>query len=347
MADTVQSIIWRGDHVAILDQRLLPTREVYLECRTCEEVATAIRTLAVRGAPAIGIAAAMGLALAGCTSDVDTPDELIRRVHAAAEQLLHTRPTAVNLQWALTRMLRHCHTTPDATVASMRQMLIDEALRIQHEDIENNRMLGRTGAHLISDGATVMTICNTGSLATGGFGTALGVIRAAAAEGKRVTVVACETRPLLQGSRLTAWELRCNRIPYLLITDSMAAWYMRTHRVDLVIAGADRIAANGDVANKIGTYGLAVLAAAHQVPFVIAAPCATFDLTIESADGIPLEERSADEVRTMAGISIAPSDAPVWNPAFDIVPHSYIHAIITERGIIHPPFQVAIQNLCS
>jgi len=344
-ADAVRSIIWQEDHVAILDQRALPLREEYLVCRTVDDIADAIAQLAVRGAPAIGIAAAMGISLAASTTVAADINELRTVVHLAAKRLALTRPTAVNLRWAIERMLRCCEALHGDTIESLRQALVAEALRIQQDDIASNKALAAHGQIYIPDHATIMTICNTGSLATGGFGTALGVVRAAVQQGKQVFVVACETRPLLQGARLTAWELRQDNIPYILITDSMAAWYMKTHKVDLVIAGADRIAANGDTANKIGSYALAVLAREHRIPFLIAAPCSTFDHTMQSGDNIPIEERKPEEVLSIAGIPVAPHDATVWNPAFDVVPHDYIHAFITDRGIINPPFAPAIQTM--
>lgn len=331
----------------ILDQRSLPLREEYLICKNADDIAEAIRQLAVRGAPAIGIAAAMALALAAKKSSAEDVPSLKKELRTVAEHLIQTRPTAVNLIWALDRMMRCCDDASLGTVSSLQQKLVQEALHIQEEDVRNNRALSFFGQELLPDSGTVMTICNTGSLATGGYGTALGVVRAATEKGKRIHVVACETRPLLQGARLTAWELSRDRIPYTIITEGAAAWYMTIKGVDIVLAGADRIAANGDTANKIGTYGLAVLAHKHDIPFIIAAPCATFDTAIECAAQIPIEERSPDEILTFAGIRIAPPDARVWNPAFDIVPHDYIHAFITEKGILRPPFAESICAICT
>jgi len=331
--------------VRILDQTKLPGQEIYLECRDLDSVAAAIRRLSVRGAPAIGVVAALALALEARKAQATQPHELIAQLEQMCRRLQATRPTAVNLQWALARMMRRVQSEQSQAVADLQLVLAQEAQRILAEDIAANKAMGACGQEIVPDPATVITICNTGSLATAGHGTALGVIRSAVAQGKRVQVVACETRPLLQGARLTAWELHRDGIPFVLITDSMAGHYMRRRGADLVIAGADRIAANGDTANKIGTYTLAVLAREHALPFYIAAPLATVDITIDSGDMIPIEERAASEVTCLAGQRLAPVQASVWNPAFDVVPHEYISGIITERGILRPPLSEAIRTI--
>lgn len=341
----IRAIAWQDDHIRILDQTRLPEQEIYLECRDLESVAAAIRCMAVRGAPAIGVAAALALALESQKLRTTQRQEFITQLDQMCRRLQATRPTAVNLQWALGRMLRRVQAEHSADVAGLQCLLREEALCILEEDIATNRAMGTCGQEIIPDPATVITICNTGSLATAGYGTALGVIRSAVARGKRVLVVACETRPLLQGARLTAWELHKDGIPFVLITDSMAGHYMRCRGADLVITGADRIAANGDAANKIGTYSLAVLAREHRLPFYVAAPLSTIDATIAGGDLIPIEERAASEVVCFAGQRIAPEQAAVWNPAFDVVPNKYIAGIITERGILRPPFTEAIRRL--
>lgn len=307
---------WAGDRLELLDQRELPAREVWLSLRTWEQVAEAIRTMAVRGAPAIGVAAAYGMALAALAGD-----DLV----AARQGLAYTRPTAVNLFWALERMAR----------AEGRS---DEAQRIEAEDLAMNQAIGRHGATLVNLGARVLTVCNTGALATAGHGTALGIIRTAHADGKEVFVYSCETRPRMQGLRLTAYELTYEGIPFASIADGAAASLMAAGKVDLVVAGADRIAANGDTANKIGTYALAVLARHHGVPFVIAAPVSTLDVTLPDGSGIPIEEREAEELTEIDGVRVAPAGCPVFNPAFDVTPGPLISAIVTESGVHRPPY---------
>ncbi len=344
-ADTVQAIAWRDDHIRILDQTLLPSQEVYIESRNFETIADAIRRLAVRGAPAIGIAAAMGLAFEARKMQAATIVEFIAALTPVYELLRSTRPTAVNLQWALDRMMAKVRAADAASVDGLKEILVAEALAIHAEDIENNLAMGRFGQEVVPQNATIMTICNTGALCCGGHGTALGVIRTAADSGKSINVVACETRPLLQGARLTAWELTAYGIPFKLITDGMAAFYMKKHRVDLVVTGADRIAANGDSANKIGTYSLAVLARQHGVPLYIAAPRSTVDMAIASGDAIPIEERCADEVTGFGGCRTAPVGTPVWNPSFDVTPASLIGAIITDRGLVRPPYETNLKKI--
>jgi methylthioribose-1-phosphate isomerase len=323
--------------VRLLDQRRLPEEVVYLDCRDYREVAEAIRTLAVRGAPAIGITAAMGLALGAATLVSTSPDDFQGGLKKIADELAATRPTAVNLFWALDRMTRvaaeHRRLDPKALV----DRLIQEAQTILEEDVAMNRTMGAIGATFIRDGNTVLTHCNAGALATGGYGTALGVIRAAWNSGKRIRVVADETRPVLQGARLTAWELMQDGIPVTLITDNMAGALMRQGRIQACIVGADRIAANGDVANKIGTYSVAVLANHHGLPFYVAAPTSTLDLSLQSGADIPIESRNPQEVTRVNGrATIAPAGVEVDNPAFDVTPAELVTAIITEKGAFRP-----------
>lgn len=325
----IRPIRWQDDHVVILDQTLLPDREEYRQCRGVTEIAEAIRALRVRGAPLIGIAAAYGIALAA----PGDPGGALGRVEQAAELLRATRPTARNLFWAIDRMVAR------AREGASGEALRAEALAIHGEDAETCRRIGAHGAELLKDGARVLTICNTGALATGGSGTALGVIRAAHAAGQRVEVLACETRPLLQGARLTMWELMKDGLPGTLITDGMAGACLARGMVDLVITGADRIARNGDAANKIGTYALAVLAKHHEVPFYVAAPMSTVDLSLADGTEIPIEERDGDEVRGFRGAASAPPDAPAFNPAFDVTPAALIGGIITERGVLGEPYE--------
>jgi len=338
MSAMIEAIAWNDEYVRILDQTRLPAAEVYLECRTLEDIAGAIKRLSIRGAPAIGIAAAMGLAFLAARISTGIREEFVAQAGSISTHLLATRPTAVNLRWALERMAQVVQKAPAATVPHLQELLKQEALRMHAEDIDINRSMGRHGQALLSNDAVVMTVCNTGSLATGGHGTALGVVRSAVESGKKVFVATCETRPLLQGARLTAWELLHDGIPFELITDSMAAVYMNNRRVDAVIAGADRVAANGDAANKIGTYSLAVLARAHGIPFYIAAPLSTIDMTTASGKDIPIEERSPEEITTIAGRRIAPEGTGVWNPAFDVVPAALITGLITEKGVIRSPY---------
>ena len=328
--------------VRFLDQTRLPQEEIWIETADYEDIAEAIRRLQLRGAPLIGVAAAYGIALAARA--IDGGRDFRERIQQAADVLLATRPTAVNLSWAVRRMLR---VLDGATgPGDARQRLAAEALRIHEEDIEANRRIGRYGADLLAGGASVLTHCNAGSLATGGYGTALGVVRAAWEQGKLSHVYATETRPLLQGARLTAWELRREGIPFTLIADTAAGSIMRRGLVGAVVVGADRIAANGDTANKIGTYQLAVLARESGLPFYVAAPTSTIDLSAPSGDAIPIEERSPDEVTRLRGVDIAPAGTQAANPAFDVTPHRFIHAIITENGVAKPPFAEALPRLC-
>ncbi len=332
------TVAWRGDRVLLLDQRQLPTEEVSLECRTWQEVADAIRSLAVRGAPAIGVTAAFGVALAGLASRATRFDDFLADLDVAIRGLGVTRPTAVNLFWALQRMRRYALDRRALPPAELRQSLVAEAEAVLEADIADNRRLGAHGAALVPDGARILTHCNAGGLATAGYGTALGVVRGAVEAGKRPFVWVDETRPVLQGARLTAWELAKEGIPHTVIADVAAASLMARGEVDLVVVGADRIAVNGDTANKIGTYGLAVLAQAHRLPFYVAAPFSTIDLAIPDGRAIPIEERDAREVQELAGRRIVPAASPARNPAFDVTPAALITAIVTERGVFRPPY---------
>ena len=327
---SVEPIRWQHNELQLLDQRKLPHEVVWVSCRDAHEVAVAIRDMVVRGAPAIGVAAAFGIALAALRGD---------DVAAAAAELRSARPTAVNLMWAVDRMMRRFSECGGEAAA-----LESEAQRMFDEDVEANRRIGRFGAELLGAAPTVLTHCNAGALATAGYGTALGVIRAAVESGKRVAVFADETRPYLQGARLTAWELQQDGIDVTLITDNMSGHFFQQGRFDAVIVGADRIAANGDAANKIGTYTLAVLAKAHGVPFYIAAPVSTVDIATPDGKAIPIEERSAAEVTSIGGVAIAPQGVAVRHPAFDVTPAALITAIITDRGVLRPPYQEAIRK---
>src|SRR5579872_4393119 len=331
----VETIQWTSAGVVMIDQTRLPLEERYVTCRTYEEVATAIQDMIIRGAPAIGVAAAMGVALGA----LHAPNgDLDRRMDIVCDTLAKTRPTAVNLFWAIDRMKRLYGSLRGKSAAEIREALVREALLVREEDIAICRAIGRNGADLVPDGKTVLTHCNAGALATAGYGTALGVIRSAASAGKKIDVFADETRPFLQGARLTAWELQQDGIRATLITDNMAGHFLHSGRVGCVVVGADRIAANGDVANKIGTYGVAVLAKENGVPFYVAAPISTFDLTLKSGAEIPIEERDASEVTHVQGVHLAPEGVHVANPAFDVTPNRYVTAIITERGVARAPF---------
>jgi methylthioribose-1-phosphate isomerase len=323
----------------------LPHRVEYRKYGTCEGVANAIRTMVIRGAPAIGIAAGFGLALEAKAVKTRDPATFLDRLRAAGDMLAATRPTAVNLAWAVRRVLKSAGLAVFGGVARAREAVFAEALKIFEEDRRANIAMGRNGAALVPKGARILTHCNAGALAVGSWGTAVGVIRSAHAAGKGVSVLVDETRPYLQGARLTAWELKQYGIPHHLITDSMAGHFMSRGEVDLVIAGADRIAANGDTANKIGTYSLAVLAREHKIPFFIAAPASTFDLSIRSGREIPIEERAGDEVTHFQGRLAAPEGTPARHPAFDVTPAKYITAIITERGVIRNPGRIRIRRM--
>jgi methylthioribose-1-phosphate isomerase len=336
---------WDRTRLFVLDQTALPHQERELECRTAAEVATAIREMKVRGAPAIGAAAAYGLALeAAAIRETDVP-QVLRRLEQAAAVLEAARPTAVNLRWALRRMLAVARGADEATVAELREMLAAEAEAIATEDVRTNRAIGRHGAALIRPGERILTYCNTGSLATVDYGTAFGIARAAHDDGKGIALIACETRPFLQGARLTVWEALRAGIPVTLITDNAAGALMARRLVDRVLVGADRIARNGDVANKIGTYTLAVLARAHEIPFVVAAPLSTIDLEMPDGAAIPIEERPAGEVTHLGGVRVAPDGVRVVNPAFDVTPHQLVTAIVTEAGAAGPPYAETLPAL--
>ena len=339
----VTPIKWEDSCIVILDQRRLPTKEIYLRCRTPKQVADAIKTMAIRGAPAIGVAAAMGFALAAELIKEKDLSKFLKRLDTFRRFFLNTRPTAVNLRWALDRMKGKIKGIED--IGQIKDILKKEAKKIYEEDVSTNKQIGIKGERLLPKKARVLTYCNAGTLATSFYGTALGVIRAAIDKGKDIEVVACETRPLLQGARLTAWELKKDSIPVTLITDNAAGYFMKIKGVDLVIIGADRIALNGDTANKIGSYSLAILAKQHKIPFYIAAPISTFDFNIASGEEIPIEERKETEITTIGKKRIAPKGINVWNPAFDIIPYGYISGFITEKGIINPPFRKAIKKL--
>ena len=341
------TIAWQGDTVVMIDQRKLPGKEVYVHCRTANEVARAIKTMVIRGAPAIGVAAAMGLALGLRKSTATGTRQLTAEFLKHCETMAATRPTAVNLFWAIDRMKRVFAQLAQAgaSVADLRARLEAEAQAIHDEDVASCRALGAHGAALVPQTASVLTHCNAGALATAGYGTALGVIRGAVEAGKTVRVIADETRPFLQGARLTAWELVKDGIDTTVITDSMAGALMRQGEVDLVVVGADRIAANGDTANKIGTYSVAVLAKEHGIPFYVAAPLSTIDLDTADGGGIPIEERPATEVTHVGASQLTPAGVAIRNPAFDITPHRYISAIITERGVCQPPFSDSLARI--
>jgi methylthioribose-1-phosphate isomerase len=332
----VETIEWTDAGVVMIDQTRLPREQVFVTCRSYVEVAVAIRSMVIRGAPAIGVAAAMGVAL-GVQEGAD-----FERV---CETLASTRPTAVNLFWAIERMRVLRASLNGMPRKELVERMIEEAKNIRLDDIAICREIGKHGAALVPDGKTVLTHCNAGALATAGYGTALGVIRAAAEAGKKIDVFADETRPFLQGARLTAWELQQDGIQTTLITDNMAGHFLHSGRIGCVVVGADRIAANGDVANKIGTYSLAVLAKENGVPFYVAAPVSTFDLTLKSGEAIPIEQRSAEEVTHVFGVPVAPENIAVQNPAFDVTPARYVTAIISERGVARAPYEESLKRL--
>lgn len=341
----IQTLEWTDSGVRFIDQTKLPVEETYVTCTTCEQVADAIRTMIVRGAPAIGVAAAMGIALGVKKSKAETVGDLKRDFDHACEAIRQTRPTAVNLFWAIRRMQNKFETLRVRPLPQIKQALIEEAQRMHAEDIAANQAMGRFGATLMPATGGVLTHCNAGALATCGYGTALGVIRAAIEQGKKINVYADETRPFLQGSRLTAWELVKDGIPTTLISDNMSASIMRQGKISAIVVGADRIAANGDVANKIGTYGVAVLAKEHEIPFYVAAPFSTIDLDTPDGSKIPIEERNRQEVTHIAGKAIAPEGVRVENPAFDVTPAKYVTAIVTERGIARAPYGESLARL--
>jgi len=338
----IETIQWTGEGVVMIDQTLLPNQQEFFTCRDYKDVAHAIRTMVIRGAPAIGIAAAMGVAIGIAKAD---PEDLDAQLAVISAELAATRPTAVNLFWAIDRMNRVYREHRHLAYEPLRDRLIAEAQLVRVEDIAINTAIGRHGAPLVPDHKTVLTHCNAGALATAGYGTALGVIRAAVESGKTIDVFADETRPFLQGARLTVWELQQDGIDVKLITDNMAGHFLHSGQIGCVVVGADRIAANGDVANKIGTYSVAVLAKENNVPFYVAAPISTLDLTLSTGDQIPIEERAAREVTHVFGVSVAPQDTEVRNPAFDITPNRYVTAIITERGVARAPYTESLRAL--
>lgn len=337
------TIEWKEKKVVMIDQRKLPAEEVFVECLHYECVADAIEKMVIRGAPAIGVAAAYGVALG--ILDVNDKKSLDQDFETVTRRLERTRPTAVNLFWALERMKCVFQDNRDLDLPALQERLVTEAQRIESEDIEINRRLGSNGKDLFSDEERILTHCNAGALATAGYGTALGVIRALHESGRSIKVYADETRPFLQGARLTCWELHQERIPVVLITDNMAGYFMKSGEITSVITGADRIARNGDAANKIGTYTVAVLAREHGIPFYIAAPMSTIDFNMEDGNGIPIEERNPEEVRRVGGHLITIEDIDVKNPAFDVTPAGLIAAIITEKGVARPPFTQSLEAL--
>jgi len=340
-----RTIEWRDNKVVMIDQTRLPGEEVYNEYADFQSVAEAIRGMIIRGAPAIGVAAAMGIALGAREIIADTHESFFRQLDNVCNVMARTRPTAVNLFWAIERMKRVAEDHRDKDLNSIREILKAEAIRIEEEDLEICRAIGRNGAPLIKEGATILTHCNAGGLARAGYGTALGVIRAAHEAGKRIQVFADETRPWLQGARLTSWELMKDGIPVTLISDNMAGYFMRKGEIDVCVVGADRIAANGDTANKIGTYSVAVLAKENKIPFYVAAPVSTLDLSLKSGEDIPIEERHSREVTHLQGLPVAPEGVKVRNPAFDVTPARYIAGIITEKGVVRGDYEKELRAL--
>jgi methylthioribose-1-phosphate isomerase len=340
-----RTIEWRDNKVVMIDQTRLPSEEVYNEYSNFRGVAEAIKGMIIRGAPAIGVAAAMGIALGAREIIADTHESFFQQLSNVCDLMSRTRPTAVNLFWAIERMKRVAEGNRDKDLNSIRELLKAEAISIEQEDLQICRAIGRHGAPLIREGSTVLTHCNAGGLATAGYGTALGVIRAAHEAGKNIQVFADETRPWLQGARLTAWELMKDGIPVTLIADNMAGFFMKKGEIGCVVVGADRIAANGDTANKIGTYSVAVLAKENRIPFYVAAPISTLDLTLKNGEEIPIEERHAKEVTHLNGFPVAPEGIKVRNPAFDVTPAKYITGIVTERGVVRGDYETALAAL--
>ncbi len=340
----IETIQWTPEGVVMIDQTRIPAEETYVTCRDYHQVADAIRTMVIRGAPAIGVAAAMGVAIG---VEKANPANLDAEVEAICTELAGTRPTAVNLFWAIDRMKKLYQQHRGKPFEEIRDTLIREAILVREEDIAINRAIGQHGAPLIPDNSTVLTHCNAGALATAGYGTALGVIRAAVESGKKIGVFADETRPFLQGARLTVWELQHDGIPATLITDNMAGHFLHAGKIACIVVGADRIAANGDVANKIGTYSVAVLAKENNVPFYVAAPISTLDLALKDGSGIPIEERAAKEETEVFGVPVAPKGTDDRNPAFDVTPNRYVTAIITEKGVARAPYEQSLRELAN
>ncbi len=339
-----KTIEWKDSMVTMIDQRKLPNEEIYLECKTYEGVADAIKSMAIRGAPAIGVAAAMGIALGAIRFRGSDKFEFKEHMDEVMNVLSKTRPTAVNLFWSINQMRTLLNINKDKSIDELKEIVVNNAKQIYEDDIKICKMIGENGSELLKDGMTVMTHCNAGALATAGYGTALGVIRSAIEKGKNINVIANETRPFLQGSRLTAWELSKDNIPVTLITDNMAGYVMKNKKVDAVVVGADRVASNGDVANKIGTYSLSILAKDHNIPFYVAAPLSTIDWSCESGEYIPIEERNKEEITHIGDKRIA-ADINVYNPAFDITPHENIKSIITENGVAFNPLESNLKKI--
>ena len=341
----IKTIEYVDGVVRMIDQTRLPLEKVFVNCKTIEDVGQAIKTMIIRGAPAIGVAAALGVSLGADTIEASSFDEFYSTMEKQCDQLGKSRPTAVNLAWAINRMKQLAKDSKNLPISGLKARLKEEALTILTEDVSINKAMGQYGQTLVKNENVILTHCNAGALATAGFGTALGVIRASMNAGKNIRVLANETRPFLQGARLTAWELKEDNIPVKLITDSMCGFFMKNKKVDLVVVGADRIAANGDIANKIGTYMVAVLAKENNIPFYVAAPVSTLDLSLASGDEIPIEERSAEEVVNINKIRVAPEGIEVAHPAFDITPNKLVTAIITEEGIAYPPFIDSLKTM--
>ena len=341
----IKTIEYVDGVVRMIDQTRLPLEKVFVNCKTIEDVGQAIKTMIIRGAPAIGVAAALGVSLGADTIEASSFDEFYSTMEKQCDQLGKARPTAVNLAWAINRMKQLAKDSKNLPISELKARLKEEALTILTEDVSINKAMGQYGQTLVKNENVILTHCNAGALATAGFGTALGVIRASMNAGKNIRVLANETRPFLQGARLTAWELKEDNIPVKLITDSMCGFFMKNKKVDLVVVGADRIAANGDIANKIGTYMVAVLAKENNIPFYVAAPVSTLDLSLASGDEIPIEERSAEEVVNINKIRVAPEGIEVAHPAFDITPNKLVTAIITEEGIAYPSFIDSLKTM--
>ncbi len=343
----IKTIEYIDGVVRMIDQTRLPAEKEFVDCRTIEEVGHAIKTMVIRGAPAIGVAAAMGVSLGADSIESSTFEGFYQELEEKCDRLGQSRPTAVNLAWAIKRMKEVAHKNKSLSVVDLKSRLKEEALTILTEDIATNEAMGQHGQTLVEDGNVILTHCNAGALATAGFGTALGVVRASVNAGKNIRVLANETRPFLQGARLTTWELKEDGIPVKLITDNMCGFFMNKQEIDLVVVGADRIAANGDVANKIGTYMVAVLAKENNIPFYVAAPVSTLDLSLASGKEIPIEERSSEEVMTINKKRIAPDGVEAAHPAFDITPNHLVTAIITENGIARAPFTESLKALAN
>jgi methylthioribose-1-phosphate isomerase len=341
----MKSLIYKNKILSLLDQTKLPTQTVRIECQNYIEVANAIKDMIVRGAPAIGVSAAYGVVIGAYDLPSLDKDSFFKELSHICDYIKSTRPTAVNLFWAIDRIYKKAYQNKDKTQEEISEIIEKEAVLMEDEDIKTNELIGKNGSALIHDNWTVLTHCNAGALATCALGTAIGIISTAYKERKNIKVFADETRPYLQGARLTAWELNNSGIPVTLICDNMAGHFMKTGDIDCVIVGADRIALNGDTANKIGTYSLSILANAHSIPFYVAAPISTIDFSLEDGNGIPIEERASSEITHIKGIQIAPAGINVRNPAFDITPSKNISAIVTEKGIIYPPFKENITKL--